>query len=95
MTVKKLHGILTKLLTEGCGRLPVCIDKASLTHALEGDGMVIFDVADSDVEVHNMMDGDGGMATRKDGREIMVTSFVLFGEPKKDVAFRRAQPPAE
>lgn len=69
-TVAALHKRLGELVAAGHARKPVCVNKASFTHPLEGDGAVILDVHHiKDPEWISMSDDDGGTKWNADGTE--------------------------
>ena len=70
MNVQQLNKVLCTLITQGHGRKPVCVDKSSFTHPLEGDGAVILDLQTVLGPAFIVMtDDDGGTKTNKDGTE--------------------------
>jgi hypothetical protein len=79
ITINRLHKLLGKLIAEGHGRRPVCIDKPSFTHNLESDGCVILEVESAEIHSYRRLDDDGGTAINADGSERMLTSLVLDG----------------
>lgn len=79
MTVARLHKMLGKLIEDGQGRRPVCVDKESFYHPLEADGATILHVTDADAKTINMTDDDGGTAFNADGSERLRKVFVLGG----------------
>ncbi len=80
MTVARLHKLLGAIVEAGHGRKPVCIDKNSFHHPLEGDGVTI-----QNVEIVNgpqwisMSDDDGGAKWNKDGSESGKRVVILKG----------------
>lgn len=80
MTVQKLHTLLGKLIEQGSGRLPICVNKPTFSHNLEGDGCVILNICGVKTEWIPNIDGDGGMKVNKDGSESGRTTAILFGE---------------
>lgn len=81
MTVRKLHQLLGQLVVAGHGRKPVCVDKSSFSHPLEGDGVAILDVAGARGPVFvNLADDDGGTKQNKNGTESGRQTVILFGE---------------
>lgn len=80
MTVKALHNQLGKLIKDGHGRKPVCVNKTSFHHVLEEDGAVIFDIDDirGPIFVY-MTDDDGGTKFNKDGSESGRYTVILDG----------------
>ncbi len=80
MTVYRLHKLLTKLIAEGHKRMTVCIDKSKVTHPLESEGVRIIPTTGATIDTHEMMDEDGGTATRKDGQTIYRTALIITAE---------------
>jgi hypothetical protein len=80
MTLNQLHKITGKLIAEGYGRRPVCVDKSKVTHPLENDGCCIIHVTEVRVLCHEMLDEDGSTAYRNDGTGIFRTSVVIEAE---------------
>ncbi len=77
MTVSKLKKLLEQIESKGNGRAQVCVDKGSLH---DGNGTWgICEVNSAEVQVVNIVDGDGWMATRKDGSERTKTCLVICG----------------
>lgn len=79
MTLNQLHKLLGKLIQKGYGRAEVCIDKPSFRHNLEADGVVYQDICGARAESYEICDGDGFIATRKDGSARMKTGVLLYG----------------
>lgn len=79
LTVNQLHKMLGRLIEDGNGRLPVCVNKPSFAHALEADGCSILNAYGIRVEAIYMSDDDGGIKCTKAGREVTQRTAVLFG----------------
>lgn len=80
MNVNQLHKALSKLVAEGHGRKPVCVNKATFHHPLEMDGAVILDLkAIAGPSFVTMTDDDGGTKFNKDGSESGKYIVVLEG----------------
>lgn len=79
MTVNQLHKALGKMIENGNGRLPVCVNKPTFSSNLEPDGHVILDICGANMRVYPVIDGDGGTALRKDGTERQMSCVVLYG----------------
>jgi len=79
VTVNKLYELLSKLVKEGHGRKPVCIDKCTFTDPRESDGPMILPVCALDLKWVNDADDDGGIAVNKDGTERGRLTLVLGG----------------
>ena len=79
MTVARLHKMLGELVADGQGRRPVCVNKASFYHPLEGDGVAILDVTEAKADTITMADDDGWTATNTDGSEKTRKVFVIGG----------------
>ena len=84
MTVARLHKMLGELVADGQGRRPVCVNKASFYHPLEGDGVEILDVTEAKADTITMADDDGWTATNKDGSEKTRKVFVIGGGHVRD-----------
>ena len=84
MTVARLHKMLGELVADGQGRRPVCVNKASFYHPLEGDGVWILDVTEAKADTITMADDDGWTATNKDGSEKTRKVFVIGGGHVRD-----------
>ena len=70
MTVEKLHKMLGEIVKRGHGRKPVCINKETFSHPLEGDGAVILGVEKIDGPIWIPTCGDdGGGSENADGTE--------------------------
>lgn len=80
MTIKNLFNQLSKLIEEGHGRKLVCVDKSKVTHPLEGDGCCIIPVTSIGIDVHDMMDDDGGMKELSNGQTAQRTALVIKAE---------------
>lgn len=80
MTVNRLYKELGKLIAQGGGRLPVCVNKETFTHNLEGDGCVILPVAHVIAQAVLQIDDDGGAKVDSRGRECYRQNVVLFGD---------------
>lgn len=87
MTVNALWKLLGKMVEAGNGRKQVCIDKSHCNHVLESDGALILPITKAELEVHGMIDDDGGTKYRKNGEESQHCSLVLHAE--------HGTPPAE
>lgn len=59
ITIGRLHKLLSRMIEQGHARKKVCINKASFSHPLEGDGAVILDVETVQIESYPMLDDDG------------------------------------
>lgn len=79
MTVAKLHKLLGKMVEDGQGRRPVCVNKDSFYHPLESDGVSILDVTEAAADTITIADDDGWTATNKDGSERFRKVFVIGG----------------
>lgn len=81
LTVNSLYKHLGRLIANGHGRKPVCINKDTFTHPLEGDGANILHVHGiaGPTFVQRMSD-DGGGAVNQDGTESGTMTVVLVGE---------------
>lgn len=79
ITVAKLHKMLGALINQGHGRKKVCIDKKTLYHPLEGDGVTLHDIEKIETEWVYTVADDGGIKTRKDGSECGSTVVILKG----------------
>ena len=84
ITVAKLHKMLGELVDSGQGRRPVCVNKESFYHPLEGDGVAILDVTEAKADTITMADDDGWTATNKDGSEKTRKVFVIGGGHVRD-----------
>lgn len=80
MTIRQLHHLTGKLTAEGHGRRLVCIDKSSFTHPLEPDGCCILEVLSAEINVHDMLDENGGTAELADGTTKQRKALVLSGD---------------
>jgi len=80
MTVKNLFNRLGKLIEEGHGRKTVCVDKSKVTHALEADGCCIIPVTSVEIDVHEMLDDDGGFKELANGQTAQRTALVIKAE---------------
>jgi hypothetical protein len=80
VTIAKLHKQLTKLIEAGQGRLEVCIDKSTFLHPLEGDGAVILCVVSAGIDIHEMLDDDGGRKELANGQTATRMALVLRGD---------------
>ena len=83
ITVSALYKKLEKLVKEGHGRKPVCIDKSSFSHPCEEDGAVVIGVEEV-TRPHWIptLDDDGGQKINKDGSESGRAVMVLKGGAK-------------
>lgn len=79
VTVAALRKALDRVIADGGGRMPVCVDKPTVTHPLESDGAVIIDIDGCRVESVPQLDDDGGMAVDSRGRERYRQCFVIHG----------------
>lgn len=80
ITVARLHKALTALIEQGHGRKPVCIDKSTFHHPLEGDGAVVLEVESvAGPAWISMSDDDGGAKLNGDGTESGRHVVVLKG----------------
>jgi hypothetical protein len=84
MTLNRLYRIIGKLIAEGHGREPVCVNKVSFSHALESDGAVILPVEDISIKCINILDEDGGIQMNKDGTERTRMTAVLAGGDERE-----------
>lgn len=80
ITVNQLHKMLGKLVENGHGRLPMCVDKSSFQHNCESDGVVILPVDQCEVEYVLQSDDDGGVKENQDGSESQRRTAVLRGD---------------
>lgn len=80
ITVAKLHRLLGEIIDLGDGRKPVCIDKSTFTHPLEGDGCTIIGIefVDGPLWICNA-DDEGGVKENADGSESGRMTVVLKG----------------
>lgn len=80
MTVAKLHRLLGEIVERGHGRKPVCIDKSTFHHPLEGDGALILGVESVEGPrwIYNC-DDEGGVKENADGSESGRMTVVLKG----------------
>jgi hypothetical protein len=69
-----MHKITGKLIKQGHGRKRVMVHKKSFYHPLEGDGCVILDIDDLNMETFPIFDDDGGITEKQK------TALLLFGE---------------
>lgn len=80
VTVAQLQKELSRLIDQGHGRKPVCIDASTFRHSLEGDGVVVLDVvAVTGPSWISMADDDGGASWNRDGTESGRNVVVLRG----------------
>ena len=80
MNVGQLHRHLSRLVKEGHGRKPVCIDKSTFQHPCEDDGCVILEVHKVEgPEFIRNIDDDGGHKENNDGTESGRLTVVLCG----------------
>lgn len=79
MTVNQLHRLMVKLINQGHGKLPVCINKDTFRDNCESDGAVILPVDGATVRRVYILDDDGGIKMTKAGRECERTMAVLHG----------------
>lgn len=79
MTLNRLHKQLSELIAQGLGRRQVCIDKASFTDNLEGNGCVILPMCRVDTALITQIDGDSWAITNKDGSERERLTIILGG----------------
>lgn len=79
MTIRQLHHLTGKLTAKGYGRRIVCINKASFNHPLEEDGCCILEVESAEINVHDMLDENGGRAELANGLTKQRTALVLSG----------------
>jgi len=79
MTVVKMHKLLGEMIEKGHGRKHVCMNKATFHHPLEGDGAVILDVDNIEVQSFPMIDDDGFTKVKTDGSESCHTAAVITG----------------
>lgn len=94
MTVARLHKILSKAIADGCGRLPVCVNKETFTHNLEMDGCVVLPVNVAIIQSVVQIDDDGGTKVDSKGRECYRRNMVLMGdEADSEGAYERPVPP--
>lgn len=81
MNVQQLHQALGVLVAQGHGRKPVCVNKNTFRHPLEGDGAVILGVkAVKGPEWIQMTDDDGGPKVNADGSESGRYTVILEGD---------------
>lgn len=79
MTVARLHKMLGKLIEDGQGRRPMCVNKGSFYHPLEAYGATILEVTDATPKTICVADDDGWTAINKDGSEKLRKVVVLGG----------------
>lgn len=81
MNVAQLHRALGELIAKGHARKPVCINKNSFHHPLEGDGAVILGIDSVQGPIFvGMTDDDGGTKFNKDGTESGFMTVILKGD---------------
>ena len=78
-TVGRLHKLLGQLVEQGHARKPVAVYKTTFTDPCEADGHVVLNVYDADLQYIPVGDGDGSIATNKDGSERYRVTLVLTG----------------
>lgn len=79
-TVARLHKELGKLIADGHGRKPVCVNKDTFRHNCESDGVVILELAGMGVQWIPTADDDGGTKWNKDGSQAGRTVLILAGD---------------
>ena len=79
-TIASLHKALGKLIDEGHGRKPVCVNKESFQHNCEDDGAVVLELSGMGIQWVPWIDDDGGTKWNKDGSESGRTILVLAGD---------------
>jgi len=79
VTVNVLYRMLAKLISDGRGRLPVCVSKGTFKDNREGDGCTILPVVECAVERICLADDDGDVALTKAGLEKTRLTAVLSG----------------
>lgn len=84
MTINALNKILTKLISDGCGRRQVCVNKLTFTHPLESDGCNILQVESARIHAINVLDDDGGTKENADGTERLAVVLVLEGDDDRE-----------
>ncbi len=87
MTVNRLHKLLTKLIREGHGRIPVSVSKETFSDNREVDGCTILSVNGVVVQYVPQADDDGGTKVNKDGTESHRKTAVIYGynfEPPRE-----------
>lgn len=84
MTVNRLHKLLGKLIDEGHGKKPVCVDKSTFTHNLEQDGCTVIELCGLGVFGIRQADGDGGTKVDAKGHECFRQTCVLVGPSGAD-----------
>lgn len=82
MTVNQLHKLLGALITRGCGRHQVAVDKETFRHPLESDGCTILNVDSLETHWLPLADDDGGTAFTKAGVERGKSMAVLYGDSR-------------
>ena len=78
-TVNQLHAMLGKIIEQGDGRLPICVNKDTFRDNCEEDGCVILPVNGVRVDMVLQSDGDGGTKTDSKGRECFRRTAVIHG----------------
>lgn len=84
ITVNQLHKMLGKLIADGAGRRPVCVDKSSFRHNCEADGVAIFDVHSCEPKSVLWWNNDTDDCLNKDGTERHKKVVVLAGNAKEE-----------
>lgn len=79
MTVNRLHKLLGEMIDQGFGRRRILVNKPTFTSNLEEDGVVMLEVCGVIPHTTTYADGDGFTATRKDGRECLMSCVLLYG----------------
>lgn len=85
LTVSSLHKMLAKLIADGHGRKPVCINKRTFSHPLETDGVVILNIHGvTGPEWIAKCDDDGDPKINRDGSEAGSQTVILIGDSNDD-----------
>jgi hypothetical protein len=71
--------MLGKLVEQGEGRIPICVDKETFKDNRESDGCTILEVDGLRVALIHLADDDGGTAVTKAGLERTRRMAVLYG----------------
>jgi hypothetical protein len=80
VTINQLNKLTSKLIEQGHGRRAVCVDKSKVTHPLEPDGCCVIPVTAAEIDVHEMMNDDGGVKELANGQTAYRTALVIKAE---------------